>query len=75
MRRSLLGTDTGYTRETVSTSAGDYSFQDLPLGNYDVTITAPVFVEEDRWDCGASGTGLCAGHLRSPLRRATSRLR
>ena len=28
----LLGTDTGYTRETVSTSAGAYSFQDLPLG-------------------------------------------
>jgi len=29
----LLGTDTGYTRETISTSAGAYSFQDLPLGN------------------------------------------
>ena len=39
----LLGTDTGYTRETVSTSAGAYSFQDLPLGNYSVTITAAGF--------------------------------
>ncbi|RSL17334.1 carboxypeptidase family protein [Edaphobacter aggregans] len=42
----LLGTDTGYTRETVSTSAGAYSFQDLPLGNYSVTITAPGFASK-----------------------------
>jgi outer membrane receptor protein involved in Fe transport len=42
----LLGTDTGYTRETVSTSAGAYSFQDLPLGNYSVTITAAGFSQK-----------------------------
>ena len=42
----LLGTDTGYTRETVSTSSGAYSFQDLPLGNYSVTITAPGFSQK-----------------------------
>ena len=29
---SLLGTDTGFKREMVTTSSGDYSFQDLPLG-------------------------------------------
>jgi Carboxypeptidase regulatory-like domain len=40
---SLLGTDTGYTRETVSTSSGDYSFQDLPLGNYSITVNASGF--------------------------------
>ncbi|HMH15356.1 MAG TPA: carboxypeptidase regulatory-like domain-containing protein [Edaphobacter sp.] len=39
----LLGTDTGYTRETVSTSSGDYSFQDLPLGNYSITVSSPGF--------------------------------
>ncbi len=42
----LLGTETGYTRETVSTSSGAYSFQDLPLGNYSVTITAPGFASK-----------------------------
>jgi hypothetical protein len=40
---SLVGTDTGYTRETVSTSSGDYSFQDLPLGNYSIAVNAPGF--------------------------------
>jgi hypothetical protein len=40
---SLTGVDTGSKRETVSTSAGDYSFQDLPLGNYDITVEAQGF--------------------------------
>jgi Carboxypeptidase regulatory-like domain len=40
---TLLGTDTGYTRETVSTNSGDYSFQDLPLGNYSITVSAMGF--------------------------------
>src|SRR4051812_14770635 len=40
---SLTGTDTGFKREMVSTSSGDYSFQDLPLGNYSVEITSAGF--------------------------------
>ncbi|WP_035348117.1 TonB-dependent receptor [Edaphobacter aggregans] len=39
----LTGTDTGFKREMVSTNSGDYSFQDLPLGNYTVEVTAPGF--------------------------------
>jgi hypothetical protein len=40
---SLLGTETGYKRDMVSTSSGDYSFQDLPLGNYTIQVTAAGF--------------------------------
>ena len=40
---SLIGTDTGYARETVSTSSGDYSFQDLPLGSYSIRVEAAGF--------------------------------
>ena len=40
---SLLGTETGFKRETVTTSSGDYSFQDLPLGDYTVTVTYTGF--------------------------------
>ena len=40
---SLIGTETGSKHETVSTSSGDYSFQDLPLGTYNVVVDAPGF--------------------------------
>jgi hypothetical protein len=40
---SLTGTETGSKHETVSTSSGDYSFQDLPLGTYDVEVMAVGF--------------------------------
>src|SRR5258708_3348096 len=40
---SLTGTDTGLKRETVSTSAGDYSLQDLPLGTYSLVVEALGF--------------------------------
>jgi hypothetical protein len=39
----LTGTDTGFKREMVSTSSGDYSFQDLPLGDYSVEVTSAGF--------------------------------
>jgi hypothetical protein len=42
-RISLTGTDTGFKREMVSTSSGDYSFQDLPLGDYTVEVSSPGF--------------------------------
>ncbi len=40
---SLLSQDTGFARETESTSDGTYSFQDLPIAKYTITITAPGF--------------------------------
>lgn len=42
----LTGIDTGFKREMVSTSAGDYSFQDLPLGNYTVEVSSPGFTTQ-----------------------------
>jgi hypothetical protein len=39
----LLGTETGYKREMESTSAGDYSFEDLPLGVYSVEVQEAGF--------------------------------
>jgi len=42
----LTGTDTGFKREMVATSSGDYSFQDLPLGNYSVEVNAGGFAPQ-----------------------------
>src|SRR5689334_14880011 len=39
----LLGTDTGLTRTAESSSAGEFAFQDLPLGRYSVTVTESGF--------------------------------
>lgn len=50
---SLLGQETGMTRETESTGDGTYSFQDLPLGKYTVTITAAGFAETKVTDIAA----------------------
>jgi hypothetical protein len=36
-------TATGLEHNTVTTSDGEFSFQDIPLGTYKVTITAPGF--------------------------------
>jgi hypothetical protein len=36
-------TATGVAHNTVSSSAGDFSFPDLPLGSYDVTVSATGF--------------------------------
>jgi hypothetical protein len=35
--------DTGITHSTTSSSAGEFLFQDLPLGTYTVTVTMPGF--------------------------------
>jgi hypothetical protein len=40
---SLTGNDTGFKREMLSTNSGDYSFQDLPLGDYSVEVKASGF--------------------------------
>jgi hypothetical protein len=40
---SLTGTETGFKREMVTTNSGDYSFQDLPLGDYSVEVTSAGF--------------------------------
>jgi hypothetical protein len=39
----LVSPDTGLTRDTISSSAGEFVFQDLPLGTYNVTVTQPGF--------------------------------
>ena len=39
----LTSPDTGLTRDTTSSSAGDFVFQDLPLGKYDITVTEQGF--------------------------------
>jgi hypothetical protein len=40
---SLTGADTGLKRETVSTGAGTYSLEDLPLGDYNIVVDATGF--------------------------------
>jgi hypothetical protein len=35
--------DTGLTRSVVSSAGGNYSFGDLPVGTYEITVVAPEF--------------------------------
>ena len=39
----LTSSDNGSTRETETTSTGDYVFQDLQVGNYSLSISSPGF--------------------------------
>ena len=39
----LLGTDTGLTRSAESTGAGEFAFQDLPLGRYSLSVNQAGF--------------------------------
>src|ERR1700722_13471579 len=39
----LVSPETGLTRESLTSSAGDFVFQDLPLGKYDITVTQAGF--------------------------------
>ena len=43
----LVGTDTGLTRTSPTTDAGDFTFQDLPLGKYSLTVTQAGFQTEE----------------------------
>ena len=40
---NLTGTASGITRVTKTTDQGSYSFQDVPIGTYQIDITAPSF--------------------------------
>ncbi len=40
---SAVDVDTGVTRTTISSSAGEFAFEDLPVGTYSVTVTASGF--------------------------------
>ena len=40
---AAVQTDTGTTRTSVSSSAGEFSFQDLPVGSYSITISIAGF--------------------------------
>src|SRR5580693_7464824 len=39
----LMSPDTGLTREGITSSTGEFVFQDLPLGKYDITVTQSGF--------------------------------
>jgi len=39
----LVSPETGLTREGVTSSTGEFVFQDLPLGKYDITVTQTGF--------------------------------
>jgi hypothetical protein len=39
----LVSPDTGLTREGASSSTGEFVFQDLPIGKYDITVAQPGF--------------------------------
>lgn len=39
----VTNTATGFRRSTVTSGDGEFSFQDLPLGEYDITVTQPGF--------------------------------
>jgi hypothetical protein len=39
----MVSPDTNLTREGVTSSSGEFTFQDLPLGKYDITVTQPGF--------------------------------
>ena len=39
----LVSPDTGLTREGITSSTGEFVFQDLPLGKYDITVAQPGF--------------------------------
>jgi hypothetical protein len=43
----LLGTDTGFARTEQATNAGEFLFQDLPLGKYSLTISQQGFQTQD----------------------------
>ena len=42
---SIRNTATGFTRSTITTSEGRYSFRDLPIGAYEITFEAPNFAK------------------------------
>ena len=39
----LVSPDTGLTREGITSSTGEFVFQDLPLGKYNITVAQPGF--------------------------------
>ncbi len=43
----LVGADTGLTRTAQTTSSGEFSFPDLPLGNYSVTVSESGFETQE----------------------------
>ena len=40
---TAVGSETGVSLSTVSSSAGSYRFPEMPLGSYDVTVSSPGF--------------------------------
>lgn len=45
---TILETDTGITREEITSNTGDYNFPLLNVGNYEVTVTKAGFKTESR---------------------------
>lgn len=40
---TIRNTATGFTRSTTADSEGRYSFSDVPIGLYELTVEAPTF--------------------------------
>src|SRR5262249_14043572 len=40
---TIRNTATGYTRSTTTESEGRYSFSDVPIGSYEITVEATTF--------------------------------
>lgn len=49
---------TGWARTAVTDRAGSYSFEDVPSGNYEVTVTARGFRRYSRTDVRAAANGV-----------------
>lgn len=54
---TVVSAETGTTRNATSTQSGDYNFADLPIGKYQVTVSAPGFATQK------TTVSVTAGHI------------
>ncbi len=63
----LTGTDTGLTRTEKSSSAGEFGFQDLPLGKYSITVSQAGFQTVDVHDINVEAGKIYDFPVRLPV--------
>lgn len=54
---TVTSRETGTTRSTITTASGEYSFADLPIGQYQVTVSSPGFTTQK------TSVPVTAGHI------------